>query len=335
MPKISIRKQKQQAPVSNEVLALTSVVRPMLMAALYSTKREVIADAGGYEAVKLRMLGRVHRPSDGDCGVCFEYTVHDALNKRNPEVLERIIDAAKLCKLKFPSQPATSILLGIEKSGSLNLIETARSVLTEESRLLSGEMGQPPKLLQHIDKLVKSWKKQGRTPKLPPSINGLWKADLIIGSQETERWVGTSVKINPGKLQGAKGLRIGIIPANTGKADKVRYDDNKNLVICPLPQDSAFIETFYRAWMIVQAFLAADAEMPNQATLPNPVDRHVASILAERRHLPVLEVIGAIEIFGQRDLLTSDQTEVGLDQLRGESRTDNLIVPIPLGTLRS
>ena len=44
---------------------------------------------GGREAVKLKMLERLRRSGDGDCGICFEYAVHDAMRRNDPMVLEQ------------------------------------------------------------------------------------------------------------------------------------------------------------------------------------------------------------------------------------------------------
>jgi hypothetical protein len=66
--------------------------------------------------------------------------------------------------------------------------------------------------------------------------------DQVLGAPDVDRWVGTSVKINQSALEGARGLRIGIVPAREGASDRVRMDDRKNLVICPLPYDGSFME---------------------------------------------------------------------------------------------
>lgn len=91
-----IGEQRQLNPVSAEVLALTAVVRPILTATLYALKAEAVAEAGGYSGVKLFMLPRLYRAGDGDCGICFEYAVHEAISRSDARVLERIEDAAKL-----------------------------------------------------------------------------------------------------------------------------------------------------------------------------------------------------------------------------------------------
>ncbi len=61
-----IHKELQLNPVDDEVLALTAVVRPILTGVLYSTKRDVVAEAGGYAGAKLKMLRRLHLAGDGD-----------------------------------------------------------------------------------------------------------------------------------------------------------------------------------------------------------------------------------------------------------------------------
>jgi hypothetical protein len=91
---MQLRLQLQESPVADEVAAVTAVVRPILEGTLYGLKVEVVAQVGGYGRCTLSMLSRLYRPGDGDCGLCFEYAVHDALNRQEPAVMERIHDAA-------------------------------------------------------------------------------------------------------------------------------------------------------------------------------------------------------------------------------------------------
>jgi hypothetical protein len=76
------------------VLALTAVVRPILAGTLYALKADVVKEAGGYENVKLKMMTRLYKAGDGDCGICFEYAVHEAISRGDSSVLERMADAA-------------------------------------------------------------------------------------------------------------------------------------------------------------------------------------------------------------------------------------------------
>lgn len=285
------------------------------------------AELGGYDQLKLKMLPRAYRPGYGDCGICFEYAVHEALKRGDPRVVERISDAAKLCRLDAQSEPQ-SILFGLEKSGAQQLIDTAEDMLTDDSRLLYGTRGQPVKLRKHLSGIAGAFRKPSAAAALPRSIRGLWKADLFVGYSDEERWLATTVKINPGHLEGARGLRIGIVPMRAGQNDLVRLDDDKNLIICPLKHDQDFMQIFYEGWRVITAFIAADAKVPKEVALPSPVEREVARILAERREFPVLDVLDAIEPFGQPELLQTDERQLDLLTLAGETETDMVVAPL-------
>jgi len=308
---MQLRLQFQQNPVADEVSAITAVVRPILEGLLYALRQDVVGDVGGYQNVRLRMLPRLYRPGDRDCGICFEYAVHDALNRREPAVLERIHDAVRNhCHVQ--GQDPSSILFGLEKTGALNLIDTARERLTDESRLLAGYRGQPAKLKRHIDSIAAAFRKKEARALLPWSISGLWKADLFVGYTDTDRWIATTVKINPAHLEGARGLRIGIVPARAGRDDAIRRDDDRNLVVCPLPHDQGFMEIFYQGWAVVRQFIAADAVVPREVNLPRPADRQVARYLEDRREFPLVEVIDALRHLAQPELFRTEQHDAML-----------------------
>ncbi len=310
MSEISIRKELQKNPVADEVGALIAITRPILMGLLLSLKREVADEVGGYKEVKLMMLPRLRRRGDGDVGICYEYAVHDAIRRGNPEVVSRIADAMKM--LKVPGDKINSILFAAEKGGVVQLIDTARELVTDESRVMTVR-GQPPKLKSHMNALSQAFRTQAQRGMLPESINGLWKADLFLGSTDKDRWVGTSVKINPAHLEGANGLRVGVVPAQYGRSDKIFMDDAKNLVVCPLPYDASFVELFYHAWHLVLQFINADALMPKDEFLPTPSHRQVVKELVARRDVSVLTVIEALEPLAQPYLLDTFESSVAVD----------------------
>jgi len=190
--------------------------------------------------------------------------------------------------------------------------------------MLYGTPGQPVKLKRHLNSLAGAFRNRQTKLALPYSIRGLWKADLFLGYTDTERWLATTVKINPGQLEAAAGLRVGIIPTKQGSSDKVRKEENKNLVICPLHHDADFMQTFYEGWRIVQAFIDADANMPKEVSLPRPAHREVARILVERPDYFVLEVVEAIAAFSQPGLLATDTKQVGTTTLVGHANTEHV-----------
>ncbi len=142
---MQIREEHQLNPVADEVSAITAVVAPILSGILFSLKADVAAQLGGYEQIPLFMLARNHRPGDGDAGICFEYAVHDAVRRSEASVQERVADALRLCKV--PGSAQASILFGAEMTGKQQLIDTAEGLLTADSRLMPGSVGQPPYLV--------------------------------------------------------------------------------------------------------------------------------------------------------------------------------------------
>lgn len=309
---IKIRVEKQLNQVGDEVSAIIAVIRPILYGLLHALKHDVVQEVNGYENVKLFMLPRLYRPGDGDCGICFEYAVHDAIRRGDHPIIEKVNDSMRrYCRV--PGTETSSILFGAEKSGAIQLLETAENLLTDDSRLLTGEQAQPIKLRRYINMLSAAFRKPTTRLALPYSISGLWKADLFLGMRDTDRWVGTTVKINPRHLEGARGLRVAIIPSQQGRNDRIQMDYSKNLVVCPLPYDGAFMELFYVAWGIVQQFIAADAKLPNEVSLPIASHRMVAKLLADRREFPLCDIIDSLAPLAQPELLDSTETQNQVD----------------------
>jgi len=328
MDVLNVRIESQLNQVADEVSAIIAVIRPILYGLLHALKREVVEEVGGFQEVKLFMLPRLYRPGDGDCGICFEYAVHDAIRRGDAPIVEKVNDSmSRYCRV--PGIETSSILFGAEKSGAIQLLETADNLLTDDSRLLTGEQAQPIKLKRYINMLSAAFKKPTTRLALPYSISGLWKADLFLGMRDTDRWVGTTVKINPKHLEGAKGLRIAIIPSQHGKNDRIQVDQSKNLVVCPLPYDGAFMELFYVAWGIVQQFVAADAKVPREVNLPIPSHRMVAKLLEDRRAFPLLDVVESLAPLAQPELLASDETQASVD-LVGDIAPDVSTVIAPI-----
>lgn len=325
---LNVRVETQLNEVGDEVSAIVAVIRPILFGLLHALKREVVAEVGGVSEVKVFMLPRLYRPGDGDCGICFEYAVHDAIRRGDPLIIEKVSEGMRR-HCRVPGQEVSSILFGAEKSGAIQLLETADNLLTDDSRLLTGAQAQPIKLKRYINMLSAAFRRPTTRLALPYSISGLWKADLFLGMNDTDRWVGTTVKINPRQLEGARGLRIAIIPSQQGQNDRIQLDQSKNLVVCPLPYDAAFMELFYVAWGIVQQFIAADARTPREVNLPIASHRMVARLLEDRRNFPLLDVIESLSPLAQPELLATNETEVAIESLgAADAEVSTVIAPI-------
>lgn len=327
---VEVREERQVNPVAEDVSALIAVTRPIIAGLLHSIGEEYLDAHGGRQNLRLADLGRVRKANDGDLGVAFEYAVHDAIMRRNPVVLERVSTALARCKIEQGSP--SSILFAMEKNGSKQLIETQRELITSDSRVLSGHRGRPVQLQRYMNQLAAAFHRPTTRLALPRSIQGLWKADLFIGSSTPDHWVGTTIKINPRQLEGAPGLRVAIVPTASGRSDAVRRDEQKNLIICPIPHDFSFMQTFHEGMRIVQTLVARDFNMPTDPELPNPMHREVARVYVERREFNVGEVLDAVGIFAQPGLLEASEEQV--DSVRFETasapETSTMLSPIPL-----
>lgn len=165
---------------------------------------------------------------------------------------------------------------------------------------------------------------------MPNSINGLWKADLFVGKTEPDQWVGTTVKVNPSQLEGARGLRLALVPADQGKSDKIYKNETKNLIVCPLPYDQSFVEIFFQGWNIVKTFLNADAQLPKEIYLPRSCDRFVCKELQIRRSYSVLDVIDVFEVLKQPGLIVVEDGEVTLHSTKDKNNINQIIAPMTM-----
>ena len=325
---IELSKCKQVNEVHSEYEALFSVIYPILLGLTYTLKNDIVEQVGGYNNISLELFTRLYKPGDGDCGICFEYAVHNAITNKDSDVLNRIDSAlSKFCKIK--GDDPTSILFGAEKSGQLQFIDSLMEHLTDDSLLLTGDRGKPIKLKRHINGVVSAFRKPNDRQKLPSSINGLWKADLFVGNNNVDKWVGTTVKINPRQLESAKGLRLGIVPSPQGKNDKIYKHETKNLIICPVPYDRSFMEIFYEGWAIVKNFILAGGNMPKEIDLPFGLDRIVCKELVSRKKFPILEVLEVLKSMGQPHLMEVEDKSILVTSKSDEvSKINRIVAPI-------
>lgn len=300
---MKVLKTIQTEVISDPVRSKFAMVAPVIEATLNSLNTQRIARLGGLETITLSDLAREFREGSGDAGICFEYAVHEALANENalihPITSEVLHD---FCSIPGGSH---SILFGPEKEGRIPILESVENALSPDSRVYVGNRGQPPKLKRYIRQIINAYRRHEARNRLPRSISGLWKADLFVGNRDVERWVGTTVKINPTHLEGAKGLRIGIYPKANAN-DTPRRDEDLNLVRLPLPYDGAFMELFYKSFYLVRAFLKADAKVPGPVALPDAEDRFVTQELEARREFPIVQVLDVIREMAQPGLLADE-----------------------------
>jgi hypothetical protein len=327
---VEIREERQASLVEDPVSALIAVTRPIINGIAQSIGAEFVTAYDHRGDIPLRMLGRLRAESDGDIGIAFEYAIHEAVQRSEPVILERVSEALRLCNIRR-GDPA-SILFAIEKQGAKQLIGTQLELITDNSRALSGKRGQPVKLSKYLNQLAAAFRRSNTRLNLPQSINGLWKADLFLGSPEPDHWVGTSVKIARRRLERAAGLRIAIVPEAPGQTDAIHRDEAKNLIICPVPHDESFMQVFYEGWRLVQSLCAAHFRLPPPAAAHTPLLREVARVYVERRNFSVGEVLEATAPFAQPHLLETRPESVSSTSFQADvsPNTGTVLAPTPM-----
>jgi hypothetical protein len=311
----------QSDEVGEAVRARYTMTASILRAMLYSSQRGMIEALGGPSKVTLEQLARIYQEGSGDFGICFEYALHDSIRARHSSIypiVEEVLHS--FCKIKGSSE---SILFGIEKNGSLNIVETARDSLTNDARVLSGKQGKPPFLKHRVAVLERAFRSVKHRDKLPQSISGLWQADLFLGSPTSEQWVGTTLKVNREDLKPAPGLRVGIFPSKTKEGPK--RDASKNLIICPLPYRSDFMILFGASFQIAKQLMHAKAAMPKAPALVYEDDMAVAEWLSVRRKYPVMDILEALHPLMQPGLIKAEQSSESV-----AANNVNAFAPMPL-----
>ena len=152
---------------------------------------------------------------------------------------------------------------------------------------------------------------------------------MFVGNTDIDKWVGTTVKINPSQLESARGLRLGVVPSRSNRSDKIYKHEIKNLIICPVPYDDSFMEIFYEGWGIVKQFINAHGNMPTEINLSSSLDRLVCKELVQRKKFPVLDVADALKTFGQPHLLDVSQSHASITSTSNEvSKIKQIVTPI-------
>lgn len=146
---MEVREERQQNPVADYVSALIAVTRPIVVGVMQSISRDRLeATSHDREILPLKLLGPLRNQGDGDCGIAFEYAVHDAVMTGEPNVMTRVADSLR--KYKITRGDPASILFAIEKAGSQQLVSTRLDLITNDSSVLSGYRGRPIKLKKQL-----------------------------------------------------------------------------------------------------------------------------------------------------------------------------------------
>ena len=246
--------------------------------------------------VRLADLSFLFSEGDGDVGICFEYAVHSCIASRNRFIYPIVSEALeKFCDIRGGVE---SILFGPEKQGFSEVLESAKGLLTDDARVLTGSRG-TPLLKKRLESIQSAFRDPDARSSLPSSIAGVWKADLFLGSRQSNRWVAATVKLNPWDVSWHPGLRVAIHPIRNG--DELR--DDAGLVRIPLPYDFGFMHFFYQAFVIVRSLVRSGDRLPSPTEVIEPPARYIAEMQHRVRQRPIEEVVNHLRVLADEQLL--------------------------------
>lgn len=235
--------------------------------------------------MSLFMLGTVYQHDTGQHGDSFEWAVHEAIAAGEWSLQQYVADALARCGIRT-SQP-TSILFGAERARHLGYLDLISEQAGDRAHLRVPTQGRPPLLTKFLPIAASGAR---RASDLPSSLMALGKADLLLGCAETQAFVAATVKVNPSALEDGPGLRIGITPESPRMPHGVYMHPRKNLTVISIPRVRGFVESFYKAELMVRQVLSRRVRTPSDLQVPDADARELASWLVERREHPALDV---------------------------------------------
>ncbi len=262
-----------------------------------------------------------------DCALSFEYAVHDALRRSDARVAERVATALReYCGLEG-TVPA-SILLGIGKNRAATLIDTPQHLAAAGSSVRWLVADDTP-LERWIETCVECFHSEGAYH-LPSSILGYWRPKLLLGYAEQGVWVPSSFVDHSGD---DLGFRVRLMPIEQDAGDHVRRRD-LHLVVCPIPFDGVFLSLFRRAWRIVRALLAPDANKHVYDRATDPMDVRLEGLLKKRREWDLDDLLFSLASNAPSSCFTGEVRRVDVVEL-GFRATSLGAVLVPVAQFRA
>jgi hypothetical protein len=240
----------QQQPVDERGRALYAIARSILRAQLDQLSQEDLEDLGrGRADVTLRQLAKLARldRDKGMRGDGFEWAVHEAIQGREPTVLEPISDAMVSASAQFEWMGTpTSLLFGYERAKYLGFLEAVVENAGQEAVLLPDGRGRPFQFGPWVRIAARG---QAAEMQLAERIRKVWMTDLFLSDEDRHRHVAATIKSNWHQLEGGPGLRLGIVPQAADMPPGVRR--HKDLWIAVLPDPNGFMGLFNDAYASV------------------------------------------------------------------------------------
>jgi hypothetical protein len=327
---------EQNAPIEEYGRALYAVARSVVRALLDSLSNEDLRDLNTpLDEVRMRQLAKVVRldRDKGMRGDGFEWAVHEAILGKEPKVLEPISQALHKASPCIKDEEPSSLLFGYERAKYLGFLEAVVDEAGTDSYLLPEGRGRPFNFGPWVAKAARG---KAAEADLNERIKQIWKTDLFLSTKNNPRYFAATIKSNYSKLEGGKGLRIGIVPESTvsGNHPGVRYNQRLGLWVVTLDDPNGFMGLFSDAYHAVGRAMCTlgKQEPPTYYVKPSAKAQRVHEQLEKFPEAKVFEIEEALDAAAQQALVNTSQILLGVnapDWLHMKAMSPKVICPKP------
>jgi len=327
---------EQDAPIEEYGRALYAVSRSILRALVDSLSTEDLTDLNTpLDQVRLRQLAKVVRldRDKGMRGDGFEWAVHEAIQGKEPRVVEHVHEALVRASPHVKTTPPTSLLFGHERAKYLGFLDAVIDSAGTNSYLLPQGSGRPFSFGPWVALAAEG---QSAEATLNDRIKKIWKTDLFLSAEGDVRYFAATVKSNVELLEGGKGLRVAIVPEAPSSPFKpgVAYSHEHGLWVVTLPDPNGFMGLFNDGYKAVGRALCALGKQPQPPyyAKPSAKAQKVQMQLESFGDARVIEVADALNEAAQQNLVNTLTRLVSVNApawLHIKSMTPSLIAPKP------
>ncbi len=299
---------QQEAPIDEYGRALYAVTRSIVRALYDQIGSEDLTDVNtAREDITLRQLAKLSRldRDKGMFGDGFEWAVHEAILGAEWRVVEKIEATLRRASPAFRSAGApSSLLFGHERAKYLGFLEATIANAGDEAKLLPDGRGHPFAFGSWVTVAARGHLAE---PELPDRIAKVWKTDLFLGSEDSTRYIATTIKSNWEQLEGGPGLRIAIVPQAKNLAPGVHRI--KGLWVAALPDPQGFMGLYNDGYRAVAAAIdtLGKHNRGRYFEKPSATAQKIQTQLEKYPTAKVVDIEHALDEAAQQDLVGVDK----------------------------
>jgi hypothetical protein len=289
-----INKIIQVDPYSQKLISLISILEAYLN--LISKEYLQLLGKSDLKDITLKDLGILYKTffsiNNGVNGVCWEYTVFNAIYNNDTYIQDLLNVAINYLSGENNFYRLNAILWGGEKSNLSsdnikNNLKDDETIWTPNKEIIFKD---------YVDIILRSFHDKDLRKNLPLYFEGIWKTDLFVKKENSNRWYAVTVKWNKYEVKQFPGLSIGIhFKHMSSVKDSVNPKLTKNnFVYCSIPFDLNLGEHYAYMFRFVDTMLS-EINLKKKNTLwlkfPSIEENALFNNLYELRKIPCYNII--------------------------------------------